>query len=263
MVTDSLDAKKIEAFLDTECPVEVLRSVDSTNLYIKRKAAENSGVCAVIADSQTVGRGRFERKFYSPDGCGIYMSILLHPHLPAEASVLLTAAAAVAVCEAVEAFTEYHTEIKWVNDILVNSKKVCGILAEASFNPKSGRTESAVVGIGINVYKPKNGFAGEIKDIAGYISEEYKPDLRNMLCAKIISRMISLSDSLEERSFLPEYKRRSAVLGKTVTVLSGNEEPAEALALELDDNCRLLVEYKDKTREYINSGEISIRPHYR
>lgn len=257
-ISDNLNAKAIEKYLNVKCPVEVLDTVDSTNNYIKKYAGGN-GSCAVIADSQTGGRGRFNRKFYSPEGCGIYMSVMLYPDLPAEKAVLLTAAAAVAVCGAVEALTEREPKIKWVNDILIDSKKVCGILAEAAFNSESRKTERAVVGIGINVYKPCGGFAEEIKSVAGYIREKHTENFRNRLCAEIINRLVALSKRLEDKSIFEEYSLRCAVIGKAVTVLRVNCTPQEAVAVGLDDNFRLLVEYNDKTSEYLSSGEISIK----
>lgn len=258
MIKDALNAKEISALLENRFSVEVFDKIDSTNLYMKKNFADFSHGGAVIADFQESGRGRYKRKFYSPAGCGIYMSVLLRLDLPPEASVLITAAAAVAVCEAIEAFSDKRLEIKWVNDILYNSKKLCGILAESAIDPKSGKIERAVVGIGINAYEPDGGFDSEIAQIAGFVFEERQTGLRNRVCAEIISRLQLYSSELSKKSFLNEYKRRSAVLGKSITVLSEGSY-SEAVAIDIDDSCRLLVEYPDKTREYLNSGEISVR----
>lgn len=257
MNTDILDSKIIEKLLETKTPVEVLKAVDSTNTYMKAKAALLPQGSAVIAESQTLGRGRFTRKFHSPENCGIYMSVLLRPALHIENAVLITAAAATAVSEAIEELSQKDTQIKWVNDILISSKKVCGILAESALKA-DGMIEHAVVGIGINVYEPEGGFAEDIKDIAGFVFEEKRENLRNRLCAEIINRLLKYSSELERKTFFTHYKNRSTVIGKPITVISGDKR-LPAVALDLDSNCRLLVEYPDKTRKYLNSGEISIK----
>ena len=258
MNIDVLNKENIKNLTKANAPIEVLAETDSTNLYLKAKATNLPEGAAVIAEKQTAGRGRFTRKFHSPENCGIYMSVLLRPEIPAEDAVLITAATAVCVCEAIEQLCRKDTQIKWVNDILINSKKVCGILAESVLNPKNGTIERTVVGIGINVYEPENGFSRDIKDIAGFIENEQTENLRNRICAEIINRLLYHSRHLKERSFLADYRKRSAVIGKTVNVI-GDSKTETATALEIDDNCRLLVEYPNKTRQYLNSGEISIK----
>lgn len=258
MKNDVLNADIISSLLKTDAPVTVLAETDSTNLYLKKISDSLPEGAVVIADCQTAGRGRFKRVFHSPENCGIYMSILLRPEIHAKDAVLITAAAAVSVSEAIEKLCGTHTQIKWVNDILLASKKVCGILAESVLNPKTGTIERAIVGIGINVYAPKKGFAPEIKEIAGFISEKEEENLRNLLCAEIINRLVYYSKNITQKEFLAKYRSLSAVVGKKINVIS-NERKTPATALDIDENCRLLVEYDDKTREYLNSGEISVK----
>lgn len=258
MKNDILNADIISSFLKNDAPVTFLAETDSTNLYLKKISDSLPEGAVVIADRQTAGRGRFKRVFHSPENCGIYMSILLRPEIHAKDAVLITAAAAVSVCEAIEKLCGEKTQIKWVNDILLDSKKVCGILAESVLNPKNGTIERAIVGIGINVYSPEKGFAPEIKDIAGFISEKNEGNLRNRLCAEITNRLVYYSKNITQKEFLAKYRSLSAVVGKKINVIS-NERKAPATALDIDESCRLLVEYDDKTREYLNSGEISIK----
>ncbi len=255
-----LSAEKITENIrdNTYINITVLKSVDSTNKYLKAKAVEGAKEGAVIiADAQTGGRGRFTRKFHSPSGCGIYMSILLKPQMPAGNAVLITSAAAVAVAEAIETLCGKDAKIKWVNDVYVDSKKVCGILTEGVIKP-DGDFDWAVLGIGINAFEPENGFDAEIKDIAGAVFDEYRENLRNRLIAEVINRFFRYYNKLEKKTFLDEYRKRSFVLGEIVDVVK-NEENRKAKALDIDDDCRLLVEYEDKSKEFLSSGEISIR----
>ena len=255
---DLLTMQGITDNLTENFNIILLDKIDSTNLYLKKLAREGAKEgTIVIADCQTLGRGRFDRKFYSPENCGIYMSILLKPTLHPKDAILITAAAAVAVSLAVEKLTKKQAKIKWVNDVLIDNKKICGILTEGAFkNPES--FDWAVLGIGINAYTPKEGFAEDIKNIAGSVFDTPEASLRDRLCAEIINTFWNIYENLSEKIFLDSYRKRSFVLGKKVTVIKNNIS-APAKALEIDDNCQLLVEYKDGTRELLNSGEISIK----
>lgn len=256
----NLSAAKIKKFLknDTYINITVLDSTDSTNKYLKEKAVSRAVEGeAVIADTQTGGRGRFARKFHSPRGCGIYMSILLKPQIPASEAVLITSAAAVAVAEACEALCGKKAQIKWVNDVYIDYKKVCGILTEGSIKP-DGCFDWAVLGIGINAFSPDGGFNDEIKDIAGAVFDKKEENLRNRLIAEVINRFFEYYKELDKKTFLESYRKRSCVTGKEITVIK-NEEKTKAVAVSIDNDCRLLVEYEDKTQEYLSSGEISIK----
>ena len=240
--------------------IEIFDSIDSTNVYLKElaKKGEKSGT-VIIADSQTCGHGRFDRKFHSPKNCGIYMSVLLKPDLAAEQSVLITAATAVAVCDAILALTDQTPQIKWVNDILLNGKKVCGILTEGAINHETLKFDWAVIGIGINVYEPDNSFDNEIKNIATSVLKEKQENFRNKLCAEIINRLTFFCENLENKDFFLAYKEYSAVINKKINVIKNNSIISSATALDIDDNCRLKVQYDDGSTEFLNSGEISIK----
>ncbi len=254
----SITTENLKKYLNLDLNVTVLKTVDSTNKYLKQKAisGEEEG-SFVIAEAQTNGRGRFDRKFHSPEGGGIYMSVLLKPELSAEDAVLITAAAAVAVSEACEALSGRKAMIKWVNDIYIDRKKVCGILTEGSIKP-DGCFAWAVLGIGINAFPPKGGFESDIKDIAGAVFDKEEKDIRCRLAAEVLNRFFEYYKNLGEKTFLQKYREKSFVKGKAVRVIR-NGEQINATALDIDDKCRLLVEYEDSRREYISSGEISIR----
>ena len=173
-------------------------------------------------------------------------------------AVKITTAAAVSVALAVEKVSDQKPDIKWVNDIYINGRKICGILTEASFSMESGGLDYAVLGIGVNTYEPEGGFPEEIKDIAGPIFHERKSDMRNRIAAEIINNFMRLYDSFEENSFYPEYRKRLLWVGEKINVIRGSEK-TPATMLGADEDCRLHVRYEDGREEYISSGEISIR----
>ena len=168
--SDVLTVQSVSRFLDTDMPVylQVQTEVTSTNTLLKAQAEQGAPEGTVlIAESQTAGKGRLGRHFTSPPGTGIYFSLLLRPHCTAEKSLFITTTAAVAVCEAIEQVTGLNPQIKWVNDVYLNEKKVCGILTEASVDFENGGLNWAVLGIGINIAVPEEGFPEEIRSIAG------------------------------------------------------------------------------------------------
>ena len=239
--------------------LEVLSAVDSTNSYLKQKAAQTPSWHVVIASEQTAGRGRMGRTFESPPGTGVYLSVLLRPALPAQQAVRLTTAAAVAACLAIEDCTDSSASIKWVNDVYVRGKKTCGILTEASIDLESGGLDWAVMGIGFNVYEPQGGFPAEIRNIAGAIAEKPVRDLRCRIAASFLKHYYDLVETGRLDGYSDEYIKRSFVIGRSVNVLrSGSSRPAKALSI--DEECRLIVEYEDGSREALSSGEVSIRP---
>lgn len=237
----------------------VYDAVDSTNLVLRKLAGEGAPEgTVVIAAEQTGGRGRKGRSFFSPQGTGVYISLLLKPKIAPDDATLITTTAAVAVCGALEALSGKPAEIKWVNDVFMDGKKVCGILTEGSFDMESGQFEYAVLGAGINVYTPTDGFPAQIADIAGSALESPAPDAKNRAVAEYLNRFLPLYRSLGSAETAAEYRRRSFVPGREITVLSeAGETPARAL--DVDDRCRLVVEYADGRREALSTGEISIR----
>lgn len=238
--------------------IEYHSTLSSTNSYLKEKAiCENEGL-VVIADNQTAGRGRFNRKFHSPENNGIYMSILLKPDFAGFDATLITTAAAVAVANACDSLTIKNSQIKWVNDVLIDGKKVCGILTEGSINPKNQNFDYIILGIGINAFTPENGFEDEIKEIAGSVFNDFDLSLKAKLTATVLNNFFSFYNNLLQKEFLADYRNKNFVIGKTVNVIK-NDTKKKGTVISMDDNFKLLVEYEDKTREYLSSGEISIK----
>lgn len=259
---DILTAQSISPFLKGKAAgfiLDVRKTVTSTNTIAKEMAA--AGTCegtVIIASEQTAGRGRMGRTFYSPASTGLYMSLILRPRLSLEDSLLITTCAAVAVAKAIEELTQREVKIKWVNDLFMDGKKVCGILTEASLNVENGGLEYAVVGIGINV--STRDFPDDIKDVAGSVFSE-KPDgqpVTSMLAACVLNNLAETMDNITDRSYLEEYKKRSFLLGKNIYVLKG-DKALPAKAADIDDKARLIVEYPDSSTEALSSGEVSIR----
>ncbi len=236
---------------NSQIKLEVYDSVTSTNDLLKQKALNGADdKTVVLAFSQTNGKGRKGRSFISKKG-GIYLSLLVRPKTLDFDTTLITSMSAVAASKAIEEISNKKTQIKWVNDVLINGKKVCGILCESGI---CGKETYVVVGIGINLFKPENDFDEEIKDIATWVFEKENKELLAKLTAKVIDNFFKEYNSINNLAFLDEYRFRSVCLGKEVSVYGKT-----AKALDIDDKCRLRVEYGDGKQEYISTGEISIK----
>lgn len=252
-----LTADAVTALLHTKKlgkALAVYGELASTNDTAKAIAATANHGTVIIADHQSAGRGRRGRVFFSPRGRGIYMSVILREHLSADRVGLLTTAAAVAVARAIESLIPVQVQIKWVNDLLINGKKVCGILTEGT--PNGDGCDFAVVGIGVNVSTVD--FPTEIETVASSLLRECgkAPD-RAALIAAILQELETVLEQMESGAFLEESRRRSAVLGKPVTVIRGNETFA-ATAIAIDDSGALVVETDTDTKT-LSSGEVSLR----
>ncbi|MDO4989412.1 MAG: biotin--[acetyl-CoA-carboxylase] ligase [Eubacteriales bacterium] len=245
-----------------ELRIEVFPSVGSTNTVLKTLAEQGEAAgCVVIAGEQTAGRGRMGRSFYSPAGSGLYMSVLYRPSSPAADAVRITACAAVAVAGTIEELSGRQAQIKWVNDVLVDGKKVCGILTEASLDCESGMFRHLIVGIGVNTAVPDGDFPEALRGVAGSaFGPAPVPQLRCRLAAGILDRLTDfMEDPGSERCF-EAYRARSVVLGKRVTLLSPGREPAEAEVLGLERDYSLRVRLGDGSETRVSSGEVSVRP---
>lgn len=261
--SDVLSAEGIRKYLKSpELRLEFLRETDSTNTALK--ALANQGAAeglALVAGRQTGGRGRMGRSFFSPEGSGVYLSLLLRPTLPAAEAVRITACAAVAAAETIEALSGRQARIKWVNDVLVDGKKVCGILTEASLDCESGLMNHVIVGIGVNALEPEGGFPEELREVAGAVFPGRSlPELRCRLAAGILDRLWALCKGLPEGDPYEQYRARSLVLGQEVLLLAPEKEPVPARVLELERDYALLVELPDGSRRRVQTGEVSLRP---
>ena len=262
MTDDVIREETIRRYLRNDrLKLQIYGSITSTNTVLKAMAADGAeeGLC-LIAAQQTSGRGRLGRSFYSPPDSGLYMSLLLRPGLQAAAATAVTACAAVAVAEAIEDLAPVQAEIKWVNDVYVEGRKVCGILTEASVDGESGQLRYLVVGIGINTRIPEGGFPGDLCGIAGSaFGERAIPELRSRLAAEVLNRLTEYNSNLQEKEWFEEYRRRSMVLGKKIFILAPGKEPDSAEAIDLDRDFALIVKTGNGEQRRLNSGEVSIR----
>ena len=249
-------SEKSQPFADK---IQIYKSLESTNKTAKEMAvtgAEHGTV--IISDCQTMGRGRYSRNFFSPYG-GLYMSIILRPEvLCFENQTSVTAFAAVSVCEAIESISRKAPKIKWVNDIFIDEKKVCGILTEAVTDFESGGLEWVVLGIGINVYTRTEDFPDELQSLATSIyPDEKTPCVRNKLSAEIINRILGFDTYPSEAEIFEKYKKRLMMLGKEVTVIQ-NKTEYRATAIDVDFVGRLIVKNENGEIITLSSGEIRI-----
>ena len=226
--------------------ITLFDELDSTNTYLKKLAragAEEGRV--IIARRQSAGRGRLGRSFYSAAE-GLYISVLIRPHMKAEGMVFVTAMTAVAMARAIERTVDADAVIKWVNDIFVRGKKVCGILCESAFGADA-LSEYVVIGAGVNITEPFGGFP-----------HGNSQELRSSLAAAFLEELFGEYAHIDSRSFLDEYRRRSMVTGKSVSVISPSLT-RHGKAIAIDDDCRLVVRFDDGTTEHVSTGEISVR----
>ncbi len=259
---DIINSEKIFEFLSDELKniieIQVLEKATSTNTLVKELASKKNEWFVIVAGEQTAGRGRMGRSFFSPGASGVYMSVLLKPEIKPEDAVQITTAAAVSVCKALKDLGVSDSVIKWVNDIYIGSRKVCGILTESSFNPRSGMLDFAVLGVGINIYESEEGFPDEIKNIAGAVFAQSKENLRNKFIAGFLNAFFNFYNELSLKTHLKEYKEKNFVLGKEISIIQG-EKTETAIATDIDENCNLIARFSDGNVKKLYSGEISVR----
>jgi BirA family biotin operon repressor/biotin-[acetyl-CoA-carboxylase] ligase len=244
-----------------ELELRVYKTISSTNTVLKSLAAEGAPAgLSLVAGEQTAGRGRMGRSFYSPADSGLYLSLLLRPDMSAVEATRLTACAAVAVAETIEALSGKQAQIKWVNDILVDGRKVCGILTEASVDCENGMMRHVIIGIGVNTHVPKADFPEELKSIAGAAFDaENIPELRCRLAAGILDRLTDYAENPADPAIFDSYRSRSLVLGREINILAPGRDPEPAVAEDLADDYSLLVRLPDGTTRRLSSGEVSVR----
>lgn len=253
-------AQTIKSYMRSPIHIEYLPSVTSTNDVIMEygKQGMNEGT-AVVADFQSKGKGRKDRIFYSPSGTGTYFSILLRPNIYFSDALYITTAAAAAVTEALKELYDIDTQIKWVNDIYYNNKKICGILTEAHFDMESKIIDYAALGIGINIFEPKENFHKDIINIAGSVfkNDIFDNNIRCQITAKVLDMFYEYYKNLSDMKFLEIYKSRSFLTGKKIAV-ERNGAVQKAQVIGIDDKCRLQVIFENGVEENLNSGEVRL-----
>ena len=241
-----LDRDRIVSQLHSDYTVTVAAELPSTNTALKEMAAAGAPMGTVlIADRQTGGRGRLGRQFHSPEG-GLYLSVLVPP------ADTVTCRAAVAAARAIERLCDATIDLKWVNDLYLNGRKVAGILAEGVLAP-DGTLTAVVLGIGINV--GATDFSPDLAAIATSLANEGFAVTREDLAAAFLN---ALTDALADPAAMAEYRRRNCVLGRQVTVMQGNDTYL-ATAEGITDDGHLIARTADGHVHELSSGEVSIR----
>lgn len=281
-----LSKDQLQARIPDNCKVtfEFHTTIDSTNLECKRQCvkavtfrnadgtltAEGKKLHqhVVVADSQTAGRGRLGRSFYSPSQSGVYMSMIYIPRNNIVHPARMTATAAVAVCHAIQKIFHIKAKIKWVNDIFINGRKICGILTEGIANFETGGIEAAIVGIGINLCESESGFPEEIANSAGSLLGKKNASMqRSELAAQValeLAEMYEIQEqdlnSPEAKQIMQEYKERTFLIGQTLEispVINGNEKYF-AKAVDVTEEAALVVQKEDGSLVTLQSGEVSL-----
>lgn len=258
--SDVLSEEAIKRYLDSSYNVKVFQEITSTNDVLKKMAVNEHAAqgTTIVSDYQTGGKGRLGRNFYSPKGTGIYLSMLLRPIGSVIDNLMLTAQSAVAVYRAIKNVTGIELSIKWVNDLYHNERKVCGILSEGQASMESGRMEYIVVGIGINIYEPEEGFPDDIINKAGSVlgkrSAGKKID-RNKLAAEVINEFYKLSS---KKRLADEYIKKNMVPGHDILVIDGkNIRNAHAIGIKQDGTLEIVED--DGSINNLVFGEVSVR----
>lgn len=241
--------------------IDILKTVDSTNNYLKLRAQDKAieGLVA-IAEQQTEGKGRKGKSFFSPAGSSIYMSVLLKPKIKISNINLITIIAAISVVEAIYNTTKIQTSIKWVNDVMYNNKKLCGILTEASIEGESGDINYIVLGIGINVKKIN--FPDDIKNVATSLGNITSIDYnRNELIGQLLTQLENNYNKLfsnNQCELINSYRNYLSMLGNEINVIL-SDSTYRAKALDIDENAHLIIQLPSGEITKINCGEISIK----
>ena len=259
--------EKILSQLTTECPwrdtLYWFDTIDSTNTHAKQLAKQGAPHgTVVIAGAQTAGRGRMGRSFSSPGGQGVYLSVVLRPNCAPIELMHLTCAAGAAMVTAVESVCNVRPKLKWINDLVVGSKKLGGILTEMSLS--NGIVEYAVVGIGINCLQRREDFPAEIADMATSLSMVCQTPVRpENLAAAMMEALWQMEKNLltEKQTWIARYKANCITLGKDIQVIRG-DSVIPGKALDVDEDGGLVVQYADGSIGTVASGEVSIRGMY-
>jgi len=270
-MSDELSVQGMLPYLsrDISDMIFIHESLESTNITAKELAESGTEHgTVIIANHQTAGKGRFGRDFYSPPDHGLYMSIILCPaRLGFSVPSLITAYAAVVVCEAIETvcgFSDKSPQIKWVNDIFLDGKKICGILTESVKMLSDKDLQCVVLGIGVNFSTPTQGFPADLRQSAGSLFEAdtflgQPSATRNRLAAEIINHIVLSANRYDREQMLDKYRQRIFLLGRKVIITEIDGCSFEGVAIDVDDIGRLVVKREDGELLSLFAGEVSVR----
>lgn len=249
---DVVSAEAIKQLVDFDCDVVYYDSIDSTNTQAKRLITEGMDrVTLITAAEQTSGRGRQGKSFYSPKNTGIYLSLVVHPMDSLQNSVGITTASSVAVCRAIEKVTPLHPKIKWVNDVYVNDKKVCGILTEAVTDFETQTVTSVIIGVGVNITTSE--FPDDVKNASSLGTQVKRADLT----AQIANELYKVYNCSFE-DIIDYYRSHSMVIGKEIVYIK-NGEKFFAKAVGIDNQGGLQIIDENSNQTTLRSGEITVR----
>ena len=255
-----MEPEKIKERLKTDFIGQEIRyftEITSTNDVAKELAAKGAKEGTIIlAETQTLGKGRLGRRWLSPKG-GIWFSVILRPRISAKDSYQLTFMASVAVAQTIRKMFKLNTEIKWPNDVLVNERKVCGILTETS--TRDDAVDSVVIGIGVNVNVDLTSFPKDLRASITSLEAEVKREVKRerLLCA-LLEELENYYNMLQQKKFefiLEEWKSLTTLFGAYVEVTSF-EEKIKGLAVGVDENGALEVLLENGTVRKISSGDV-------
>lgn len=257
-----MQPSRVTKYLQAEIlghPILYFRELTSTNDVAKELALRGVKEGTVIlAETQIGGRGRLERKWISPEG-GLWFSIVLRPTIPSKHAPKLTLMASVAVARTINKLSPVGAGIKWPNDVLINQKKVCGILTEAEF--KGETLDFVVVGIGINANFDLNALPRYIRDYSTTLRKESGEEIdRETLLCRLLEKTESYYALFKERKFgaiLKEWRSLTNFLGSYVKIVSG-EEKIEGMALNIDEDGALMLRLNDKTLRKVTAGDMTV-----
>ncbi len=258
-VISEFSIKSFMHFYGDEITVRAFGRVSSTNTVARNFAKRGLGqFTAIVAEEQSEGRGTHGRRFFSPPDTGLYMSIILRPDGKMTDTLYITTAAAAACAEAIESVCGVKAFIKWVNDVYVEGKKVCGILTEGSLDPDGKGIEYAVLGIGVNVFRPVDDFPEELRSVAYWLADEPLCNIRSRLAAEILDRFIFYYKRLSDKPFLRSYKKRMFLTGRDVEfTLDGKR--CSGYVMGLTDDLRLEVRMRGGEIKRLESGDVKLK----
>lgn len=242
-----------------------LDTVDSTNTEAKRRALDGAphGL-VIVSEEQSGGRGRLGRSFQSTKGKGLYLTALLRPSLQPQEVVDFTAWVAVAMCDAIQACCGLRPQIKWTNDLVLDGKKLCGILTEMGLEGETRSLQYLIAGVGINCSHAPEDFEETVRPVATSLSHVLgRPVRRADLAVCVIRALDGMYRDFPhaKQGYLARYRADCITTGKRVQVITPTSR-REAQALEIDDEFRLVVEYDDGSRQALAAGEVSVRGMY-
>ena len=232
--------------------------VDSTNTRLKAMAASTPTGSALLAEEQSGGRGTHGRSFQSPKGDGLYLSVLIRPHVGITDLLTLTGWVGVAAREAVERASGAPVDIKWLNDLYLNGKKLCGILTEFALLAESGEPDYVVVGMGVNMNQTLDTFQAQgLGDIATSLALEGWPVEPNHLAVCLLEALDQLVRDFPQKraNYLERYRAHCVTLGRRVS-FDGEGTLQTGTVTGVDEAFALVVAGDDGTEHVVSSGTV-------